>query len=106
MKSLQIRDAAGKVVSRSRNLRGVRAYAGKHNCRNVFLSRMANGGGRLRLQFQDGETFLVEFASFRVLCRTVAAWRNIYGARLYIQHIPRGRVSAKNSALIRGGQPV
>ena len=56
----------GKVVSRSRNLRGLIAYAGKHFVQTVYIRRVPQGG-LLYIAFNDGAEVRTDFADYTVL---------------------------------------
>lgn len=56
----------GKVVSRSQNLRGLIAYAGKHLLDRVSIWRTADGGAYY-IAFSDGAEVRGTFADYSVL---------------------------------------
>ncbi len=73
----------GEVISRSRNLAGIRRYVGNHIIKVLSVSRIGNGDeGKLCILFEDGSSFETNFADFGVLCGFVRRWRNVRGAPL------------------------
>lgn len=94
-----IRDTDGKVIQRSRNLRGIREFVGKHLIKVVDISKIGTSEGKLCILFEDGYSFETNFASFQTLKETVRNWRNMYGAPLLINGISRGIVKVDNSFL-------
>lgn len=101
---LQILDRDGKVISQSRNLRGIRRYAGKHVVKILDISNTRNfdcilDGGLLSILFEGGVSFQTDFASFEVLRDFVRRWRNVWGAPLLVNGENKGEISYHNSAL-------
>ncbi len=90
----------GNPVSTSRNLRGIRAYVGKHSIKVLAIDTIADGEGQLSILFENGNSFATNFASFTVLKEWVRNWRNVYGAPLLVNTVDCGTVSYRNPALI------
>lgn len=81
-----IRDIDGNPIRVSRNLRGIRRYAGKHACKSIDASPIGQEGeGLLSMIFENGCTFQTRFASFAVLMYTLNNWRNLYGTPIRIR---------------------
>lgn len=55
----------GKVIRRSRNLRGLITHAGKHGVNEVSVWRTSNGAG-VYVKFGDGATCRTTFADFTI----------------------------------------
>lgn len=99
----QVKAKDGSVLSSSRNLRGIRTVAGRYVIEGLSI-RHAQCGAYLDIQFEHvesngryaGATYHADFADFSVLCGFVAAWRNVYGAPLYIDGRKCGEVSRNN----------
>lgn len=94
-----IRD--GKVINKSRNLRGLRRFCGKHITRLISIvedktSTFEYGSGVLAIDFMDGSFCYTRFASFDILKETIRNWRNLYGAPLWVNGKPCGKVSFNN----------
>jgi hypothetical protein len=66
----------GKVVSRSRNLRGLLDYARKSFVRHVTAYKTQGGGAWLAVYFDDGSWCPAEFADYSVCCRWLMARRS------------------------------
>lgn len=85
---VRILGPTGIVVSRSRNLAGLRRYARRHPIDAVYLSTdlttSCDGKGWLYVLFQNGAECQTSFASYRVLAGWVRRWRSAYGAELWI----------------------
>lgn len=96
---LCIIDQSGKVVSRSRNLRGIREHAGKHVIERVEISRVGQWGGLIKIYFVNGWFFQTKYADYSILRNSVRNWRNLYGANLFIEGTPCGTVSYHNPRL-------
>lgn len=66
-----VRDINGRVVARSQNLRGIRAYTQKSALNYIERADLfgpnKQGGGTLGITWADGATALVDFASFTVM---------------------------------------
>ena len=77
-----IRDRDGNVISRSRNMRGIRRYVSDRIIKRVAIGEIGNREGKLMILFEDGSSYETNFASWGVLRQTVRQWRNLYGAPL------------------------
>ena len=88
----------GKIVARSKNLRGVYRYARVH-VRMIDLRRHGPERGIMHVSYLNGATCAVAFASFDVMRAAVARWRNCYRALLLIDGQPNGLVAKDNRAL-------
>lgn len=64
-----------KVVSNSRNLRGLLDYARKHFIHRVAICNR-NSHGALYVEFENGATCRTEFADYSVLVRWILARRS------------------------------
>lgn len=73
-------DKGGNVVSRSRNLAGIRKYAQAHLANRVVLSPLEGGGGNLHVAFDNGSTCDTDFNSFEVMKNFVDRWRSVKSA--------------------------
>lgn len=96
----------GVIVSRSRNLRGIRQYAGKHLIKELHINPKMDGRlnpnhnrGRLYLIFENGATFQTDFASYGVLKTFIRLWRNVYGATLWMNGRDVGKIAWDNCNL-------
>jgi hypothetical protein len=97
--SIEIRDQSGKVIGRSRNLRGIRAYVGKHIVKVCAIDQIGQWEGKLLVLFESGASCETNFASWTVLKMFVRNWRNMWGAPLRVNGIECGAVSSRNAAL-------
>ncbi len=96
-----VRDRDGKVIQKSKNLAGIRAYVRKHAANAIDISEIAPlGGGKLCLLFEDGSSYETNFASFTVLKGFVARWRSLYGTPLTVNGDDAGTVDPKNPKLL------
>lgn len=95
-----IRDKNGKVIRKSRNLRGIREYVSstKSPIKLLAIDRIY-GGGKLCILFEDGTNYETNFADYSILKHFVRRWKNAYGAPLLINTAPSGIVEFKNPAL-------
>lgn len=76
---------AGKVISRSRNLRGLLRRFGTHPVKSISISRVAaSGEGFLLVTFDDGAECGTMFASFDVCRDWIATRRNLAGVPVEI----------------------
>lgn len=97
---IYIRNSEGAIVSKSRNLRGIREYVGRNLVKTVDATEVgARGEGQLSILFDNGDSFQTNFASFTVLLESLKTWRNLYGAPLTIGGKSRGNVGYSNPAL-------
>jgi hypothetical protein len=94
-----IRDRDGHVISKSRNLAGIRRYVGGHTpplIKILDVSEIGDKEGKLCVFFENGYSFETNFASYSVLKAFVSRWRNVYGAPITVNGQPAGVVSARN----------
>lgn len=77
MSDIQIMDQSGKVVRRSRNLRGIVEHLRNRLIRSVTIRQLNTGvvrdDGELCIIWEDGTRVVTTFASFSVLCDWVCA---------------------------------
>lgn len=98
---IEIRNEKGAVISRCRNQSALRRKVGKDAVRWVAIDENVNNGeGRLMMLFENGDKVEFGWASFNVLRMSLRNWRNLYGAKLLINHQEVGVVSKDNSKLI------
>lgn len=95
-----IRNSQGEVVSRSRNLAGIRAYIGRNLVDRVKVYPADNREGILEIWFDNGNYCQTRWASFSVLKSALRTWRNLYGANLEIEWNEAGKIGYRNPALI------
>jgi hypothetical protein len=96
-----ILDRDGKVISKSRNLAGIRRYVGGHvrpSIKVIDVSQIGDGEGKLCILFENECSFETNFASYSVLTGFVRRWRNVYGAPLSVTGQPAGVVSNRTPA--------
>ncbi len=96
----------GKVISRSKNLRGILRHATKHGVREFGI--MANNwpndincGGELMVTFGDNSSVATAFADFRVLTQWVAGRRSWRGARFWVNGHNLGPFTAPMAKVVR-----
>lgn len=65
---VEIANAQGQVIRRSRNLRGIFAHARRTWIEEAIACPAQEGRGLLQVTFGDGCTCRTEFASYAVLC--------------------------------------
>ena len=70
----------GKIVSRSKNLRGIYRYAGQHQAKEVRIAELPARRGKLTIDFENDAHFETEFESYEILKTAVSRWRNLRGA--------------------------
>ena len=98
--TISILDNDHNIVSKSKNLRGIRTFSSKHAIAIVELnSFLIDNSGRLTVRFDGGFYAIADFASFTVLKRFVRRWRNAQGAALLIDGNRRGVVTPTNKGL-------
>jgi hypothetical protein len=87
--------ADGRVLHRSRNLRGLLRYLGGPDAAtSVWVTSLDGGAGRLNVRFQSGNSCTTRFASRSVLVTWIAERRNLRGVALYFDGAPAGEVGA------------
>ncbi len=98
-----------KIVSRSKNLAGVRRYGPRKHVRieRVHIAARTwphdTAEASLRVKFADGAYFRCRFGSYTVLQGWVRNWRWAWGARLFVDGIENGQVDLANPVLRPGG---
>ena len=96
-----IRDRDGNVISKSRNLAGIRRYVGGHTpplIKVLDVSEIAHKKGKLCILFENGCSFETNFASYAVLKSFVSRWRNVHGSPFTVNGQTAGVVSVRNPA--------
>ena len=78
---IEIVNTHGKVIHRSRNLRGILDHARRTWVEEAVVCPAAQGRGLLSVIFGDGSTCRTEFADFTVLCWWLRARRSWAGVR-------------------------
>jgi len=78
---IEIVNADGKVIHRSRNLRGILDHARRTWIEEAVARPAPEGRGFLRVTFGDGSTCQTEFADFTVLCWWLRSRRSWAGVR-------------------------
>jgi hypothetical protein len=94
-----IRDRDGNVISKSRNLAGIRRHVSGHtppSIKVLDVSEIAHNEGKLCILFENGCSFEANFASYSVLKGFVSRWRNVHGAPLTVNGQTAGVVSSSN----------
>lgn len=84
---IEIKDRAGQVVKRSKNLRGILDYSSRCTfvrVLRVIASRKPNGAGLLRVEWSNDVFVEADFACYRVLCHWINARRVFAGATVSI----------------------
>jgi len=91
------------LFGRDQSLRWMRRHVGRRVVTRVEIRRIKPGTiwheGELRICFDRGEAAQTTFCSYEVLKMSIRQWRNLYGAELYIDGQPAGKVSYTNPAL-------
>lgn len=98
-------DEQGRVVRRSRNLRGIREYVSRMPVSHVMIQELDRGEGGVKVMFTNNWYWTGRFACFGVLKWALRNWRNLYGAPLTVNGQPGGQVGYRNSALIETKEP-
>lgn len=96
-----IYDPDGRVVRRSRNLRGLREHAAKQPVRTVALGTLPDGRGRLLVVFANGDRCEETFACPAALRQFVQNWRKAHGAQLLVEGEDEGALERNHPALRR-----
>ena len=78
---IEILNASGEVIRRSRNLRGIQIHARRTWIAEAVASSAQDGRGLLQVTFGDGATCRTEFASYTVLCIWLHSRRSWTGVR-------------------------
>jgi hypothetical protein len=98
-------DEQGRVVRRSRNLRGIREYVSSMPVSHVMIQELDRGEGGVKVMFHNNWYWTGRFACFGVLKWALRNWRNLYGAPLTVNGQPAGQVGYRNAALIEAKEP-
>lgn len=98
-------DEQGRVVRKSRNLRGIREYVSRMPVSHVMIQELDRGEGGIKVMFQNNWYWTGRFACFGVLKWALRNWRNLYGAPLTVNGQPGGLVGYRNAALIEAREP-
>ena len=89
-----IHNTNGDIIQRSKNLRGIRAFASKYGIESLRLTGFTDGTGMMTVYF-CGASSTVNFASFEVLQKFVRDWRNARGVPIIVNGLNRGVVTTK-----------
>jgi hypothetical protein len=100
--ALYLYDESGRVIASSRNLAGIRRYVSRQPVQSVHIHDLGKGEGGIKVVFLNNWFWLGRFASFGVLTWSLRNWRNLYGATLFVNGQPGGRISYRNAALQEG----
>lgn len=85
-----IYDRAGKVISRSKNLAGIRRYVNKHGGGSIKLLEikgLEDGRGHLEITFKDGSYFSTFFGCYEVLLGWVYRWWKVAPAPMKLNGV-------------------
>lgn len=78
MNKLYIRDQNGKIISYSKNLRGIRDYINR--CEDFIykssITKLSNGEGKLLILFESKNNFECNFNSFSILKNWINNFKN------------------------------
>jgi hypothetical protein len=78
---IEIHNQHGKVIHRSRNLRGILDHARRVGLWAANAYPQEDGKGMLCVTFADASRCEAQFASYQVLCQWLCARRSWAGAR-------------------------
>lgn len=93
--TVEIRDALGRVIRTSKNLRGILRYPGSRSLvyiKEVRVTPLERLKGRLEVTWSDGAYAVTEFASHSVLCDWLRSRRSWYGAEVLHNGRPAGKL--------------
>lgn len=96
---VELKNASGAVVARSKNLRGIHTYMSRPLvfARQVDVRLLPDGEeGELRIEFNTGVNVTVKFGSFDILRHCVKYWRKLRGAKLFVNAVRCGKVDYHN----------
>lgn len=104
-----------EVVSKSKNLRGIRRAVGTFPVEFVRIYKAADGSGVMRVEFKKyvnttmfsllyPSYCVIPWGSFAVLCNSLRNWRNLYGVKLYVNGISQGLIGYDNAILFLGAR--
>lgn len=97
-------NAMGEPIRKSRNLRGIRQHISRNLVRQVNIYPLPDGDGVLDIRFNNGDWFRGHWADFGVLKNALRNWRNLYGAPLLINGVPKGMLRYQNPALLEADE--
>jgi len=107
-----VRDENGKVICRSRNMRGIRQYVIRQRLwyddpiKVLAIDRLSGEAGKLMILFGNNDSYECNFASFMGLKLVISRWRSVYGAPLRVNGEDCGKVSRDNIALVANETPL
>jgi hypothetical protein len=81
----------GKVLSQSRNLRGLLRYLPRDHARQVNVMRLPDGA-RLTVHFESGAVCETQFADYSVLRRWINARLHLGGVPLFVDAVSLGNL--------------
>lgn len=85
-----IKDKNGKVIKRSRNLRGLREYASKNIIKLIRFENLGKFGGRSTVIFDAGETSITVWADYNVMTDKLTNWSMFKGAP--VEYVKNGDI--------------
>ena len=95
-------DPSGRATNYSNSLRGIRQYVSRRLVRRVEIREFHGphqGEGGIKVTFDDDYYWLGRFADFGVLKWVLRNWRNLYGAPLFVNDNPAGKIDYHNPVL-------
>ena len=101
----KIYNVEGKVVRRSRNLRGIRLHINRNLVKRVEIAENLDGTGTFKVLFENGDHYETEWASYTVLLWSLRNLRGLYGAPLTINGEDAGTVEHGNEKLQSAQSP-
>ena len=93
---VEIKDRTGKVISSSKNLRGLIAHAGKITVEEVDIREYNAGEGQLYVCFVNNDYCVTDFASFSVLKDWIQSRRGLQDAFFYVNGDYKGTLDKNN----------
>lgn len=93
-----IRNAAGEVIRRTRNLRGIYRHAAQFEVWRVFAKPM-DRGGRVEFQWRNGDVAIVHWADWRVMLGALRRWRSLYNADLFWLGVCVGKIGGASDSI-------
>jgi hypothetical protein len=79
-----IRDRDMRIVSTSRNLRGILGFSRTHVVERIDIWPGAAGGAQLGITWMDGASCITDFASFTLCKDWVSRRRVFFGAQVVV----------------------
>lgn len=80
-----IRDTDGYIVSRSKNLRGIREYLRRHAVERVDIWPHDSGTAQIGVTWANGASVITDFQSFAVCKQWCASRRRFPAAVIHIK---------------------